>query len=169
MVAKGGAPLLEQEAIGTLQQKLMPLAQLVTPNVPEAEMLANTLISNTDGMIYAAKRILKTTGCQAVLMKGGHLNTGDTVTDILVTETMTLPFTSPRIPSKNTHGTGCTLASAVAAHLAQGQPLPFAIEKARHYVMESIKNAPAIGTGHGPLGHGWILQQGTRHQALGTI
>jgi hydroxymethylpyrimidine/phosphomethylpyrimidine kinase len=160
MVAKGGASLLEQEAISALQQQLMPLASVVTPNIPEAELLASTLISNQDGMVYAARRILKQTRCKAVLMKGGHLHPqSDTVVDLLVTDQDAIPFTSPRIASRHTHGTGCTLASAVAAHLAQGIPLPIAVEKARFYVMESIKNAPMIGKGHGPLGHGWVLTQ----------
>lgn len=158
MVAKGGAPLLEHDAILALQQKLMPRALVVTPNIPEAELLASTLISNTDGMIYAAKRILKNTGCRAVLMKGGHLSAStETVTDILVTEGDAIPFTSPRFATSRTHGTGCTLASAVATYLAQGFPLPLAVDKARHYVMEAIKHAPAIGKGHGPLGHHWPL------------
>lgn len=156
MVAKGGAPLLEPEAITALQTKLMPLAFLVTPNLPEAEMLASTLISGVDGMVNAAKRIIKNTGCKAVLIKGGHAE-GYTVTDMLVTETSKQAFTSPRIASKNTHGTGCTLASAIATYLAQGEPLPFAVEKAREYVAQAIKAAPTIGHGHGPLGHGFIL------------
>jgi hydroxymethylpyrimidine/phosphomethylpyrimidine kinase len=158
MVAKGGAALLEPEAITALQTKLMPLAFLVTPNLPEAEMLASTLISNVDGMVSAGKRIIKNTGCQAVLVKGGH-GVGDVITDMLVTETSTQAFTSSRIASKNTHGTGCTLASAIATYLGMGEPLPFAVEKARHYVAKAIMAAPAIGHGHGPLGHGWVLNK----------
>jgi hydroxymethylpyrimidine/phosphomethylpyrimidine kinase len=152
MVAKGGAALLEQEAIGLLQQRLIPRATVLTPNIPEAEMLASTLISGVEGMINAGKRILRNTQCQAVLIKGGHL-AGDIVTDILITETSVQPFVSKRIISKNTHGTGCTLASAIATYLAQGMPLPFAVEKARHYVAQAIAAAPNIGKGHGALGH----------------
>ncbi len=157
MVAKGGASLLEPEAITALQEKLLPLATLATPNLPEAEMLSSTIISGKDGMINAGKRIIKNTGCAAVLVKGGHMP-GDMVLDLLVTETAIQEFTSPRIASKNTHGTGCTLASAIATYLAQGQPLPLAVEKARHYVLKAIEHAPAIGHGHGPLGHDWVLQ-----------
>lgn len=159
MVAKGGAALLEPEAITALQSKLLPLATLVTPNLPEAEMLASTLISGVDGMISAGKRIIKNTGCKAVLVKGGHAP-GNTLTDMLVTETSTQAFTSPRLAGKNTHGTGCTLASAIATYLAQGEPLPFAVEKARIYVAGAIAAAPDIGHGHGhgPLGHGWVLK-----------
>jgi hydroxymethylpyrimidine/phosphomethylpyrimidine kinase len=156
MVAKGGATLLEPEAITALQTKLMPLATLVTPNLPEAEMLASTLISNEDGMINAGKRIIKNTGCAAVLIKGGH-GEGDILTDMLVTARSTQAFTSQRIDTRHTHGTGCTLASAIATFLAQEYTLVEAIEKAREYVARAITAPPGLGKGHGPLGHGWVL------------
>jgi hydroxymethylpyrimidine/phosphomethylpyrimidine kinase len=158
MVAKGGEPLLESEAITALKEKLLPRAYLVTPNVPEAELLSGTLISNEDGMAAAGKRILQSTGCKAVLVKGGHLK-GERVCDLLVTEAGETPFYSSRIDSYHTHGTGCTLASAIATGLARGASLSQAIEKARHYVHEAIVTAPGLGHGHGPLNHGWPLQK----------
>lgn len=156
MVAKGGDTLLEQSAISTLTEKLLPFALLVTPNIPEAEMLSSTLISNEEGMANAAKRIIRNTGCAAVLVKGGHLS-GNMLTDVLVMGDAVQKFHSTRIDTPHTHGTGCTLASAIATYLAQAHPLPMAIEKARQYLHKAITYAPGFGHGHGPLGHNWTV------------
>jgi len=160
MVAKGGSPLLEQTAINHLQTKLIPLAHLLTPNIPEAELLSGMLISNEDGMISAGQRILRQMGCGAVLIKGGHLpSQDDKVIDMLITADGLKRFFSPRLNTRHTHGTGCTLASAIATYLAQGHGLDDAITKARYFVHQAIKTAPGFGHGHGPLNHNWRLEK----------
>jgi hydroxymethylpyrimidine/phosphomethylpyrimidine kinase len=156
MVAKGGAPLIQSEAIGALKSRLLPRAAVLTPNLPEAEILTGRAIADIDAMRETA-RVLLDLGCRAVLLKGGHL-TGDTVHDILATETGFTEWTSPRIKSRHTHGTGCTLASAIAAGLAQGMPVIAAVERARDYVLRAIASAPGFGRGHGPLDHAHPLR-----------
>jgi len=151
MVAKGGHPLLEPDAVGTLKARLLPLATVITPNLPEAEVLAGRPIRDVAGM-RAAAGDLRALGVPAVLLKGGHLE-GDTVTDLLVTEGSVEEFASPRIATRHTHGTGCTLASAIAAGLAQGMELRDAVARARAYVLAAIAAAPGYGAGHGPLDH----------------
>jgi len=157
MVATSGDLLLEKEAFNLLTEQLFPLALLVTPNIPEAELLAHILITSEEGMIKAAQKIIDKSGCQAVLVKGGHLK-GENIIDVLVTKQGDVErFTSKRIDSTSTHGTGCTLASAIATRIALGEILPQAIIKARDYVRQAIKTAPKIGKGHGPINHGWPL------------
>jgi hydroxymethylpyrimidine/phosphomethylpyrimidine kinase len=151
MVAKGGHPLLDPDAVGTLKARLLPLATVITPNLPEAEVLTGRAIRDVAGMRDAAAA-LRDLGVPAVLLKGGHLD-GDTVTDLLVTADGSEEFTDPRIATRHTHGTGCTLASAIAAGLAQGMPLRDAVVRARAYVRAAIANAPGYGAGHGPLDH----------------
>jgi hydroxymethylpyrimidine/phosphomethylpyrimidine kinase len=154
MVAKGGAPLLEDEAAGALVNRLLPRATVVTPNVPELEVLADTSITDEADMLLAAQELL-THGPAAVLAKGGHLE-GDSVVDWLVSHTHQERFHAPRIDTQHTHGTGCTLASAVAAGLAAGLLLPQAITRARAFLLEAILKAPGLGGGHGPLGHALV-------------
>jgi hydroxymethylpyrimidine/phosphomethylpyrimidine kinase len=151
MFAKGGAALLQPDALNTMKEHLLPLAYIVTPNIPEAEYLADMKIENTDDMRHAAERILAY-GCKAVLLKGGHAH-GETVTDILLGEEVDARFTQPRIDTPHTHGTGCSLASAIATGLAQGLPLHAATARARDYVRIAIERAPGLGHGHGPLAH----------------
>ena len=151
MVAKGGATLLQTAALAALKRTLLPLAALITPNLPEAELLTGLPIATLPAMHHAAD-ILLTLGVPAVLLKGGHAE-GDTVTDLLATPDGTTEYTRPRLPTRHTHGTGCTLASAVACGLAAGMALPDAVERARNYVQAAIAAAPGIGAGHGPLGH----------------
>jgi hydroxymethylpyrimidine/phosphomethylpyrimidine kinase len=151
MVAKGGAPLIEPDAIATLKQRLVARAAVVTPNLPEAEILLGRKIGAIDEMREAA-RLLLGLGCRAVLLKGGHLP-GDTVTDVLATASGIRVWQSPRIETPHTHGTGCTLASAIAALLAQGCDLESTIDRARDYVRLAIALAPGFGRGHGPLDH----------------
>ena len=152
MVAKSGDALLEPEARDALISKLLPLAAVVTPNLPEAEVLAGMAIPDLAAMRHATQALL-TLGVPAVLLKGGHLS-GETVVDLLATEDGVEEFPAPRIASRHTHGTGCTLASAIAAGLAQGVPLRDAVLRARGFVRAAILAAPRLGAGHGPLNHG---------------
>ncbi|MGE0257643.1 MAG: bifunctional hydroxymethylpyrimidine kinase/phosphomethylpyrimidine kinase [Alphaproteobacteria bacterium] len=156
MVAKGGAPLIEPAAIDALKRLLVPRAAVLTPNLPEAEILAGSRIDSVEAMHEAAD-ILLALGCRAVLLKGGHL-AGDTVHDVLATEAEQRVWSHPRIESRHTHGTGCTLASAIAAGLAQGLTTGDAVERARVYVRAAIATAPGIGRGHGPLDHAHPLR-----------
>ncbi|HWB51971.1 MAG TPA: bifunctional hydroxymethylpyrimidine kinase/phosphomethylpyrimidine kinase [Stellaceae bacterium] len=158
MVAKGGAPLIQLEAIDALKVRLVPRAAVLTPNLPEAEILCGRAIADVAAM-RAAAQALRALGCRAVLLKGGHLD-GDTVHDILATAAGLTEWTSPRIASRHTHGTGCTLASAIAAGLAQGMDVVAAVERARAYVQKAIASAPGIGRGHGPLDHAHPLRGG---------
>ena len=156
MFAKGGHALLEPEAMTALKSRLMPLAAVITPNVPEAEAIAGTTIRTVDDMRAAAAAIIAL-GPRAVLLKGGHME-GELVTDILCDAGGMEEFSHPRIESRHTHGTGCTLASAVAAGLAQGLDLSTAVGRARAYVLEAIRTAPGLGQGHGPLNHAHTVQ-----------
>lgn len=152
MVAKGGHPLLQPDAVATLKARLLPLAAVITPNLPEAEVLLGRKIAGAADMPKAAVELLGM-GVRAVLLKGGHLD-GDVVVDLLASAEGTTRFESPRIATRHTHGTGCTLASAIAAGLAQGMSLHDAVARARAYVRAAIQAAPGYGRGHGPLGHG---------------
>jgi hydroxymethylpyrimidine/phosphomethylpyrimidine kinase len=159
MVAKGGASLLEADARSILVKRLFPLAALVTPNVPEAEALTGLHAEDADDLRRLAERLL-TLGPAAVLVKGGHLP-GDRVTDVLRTiDGLEHVFEGPRIETRSTHGTGCTLASAIAVGVAEGLTLVGAIERARDYVTRALLTAPGLGAGHGPLNHGWPLERG---------
>jgi hydroxymethylpyrimidine/phosphomethylpyrimidine kinase len=138
--------------VETLKRRLLPLAAVITPNLPEAEVLTGLAIADVAAMHRAVAALLAM-GVKAVLLKGGHLE-GPVVVDLLGTAAGVTCFESPKIESRHTHGTGCTLASAVAAGLAQGMPLEAAVARARAYVRAAILAAPGIGRGHGPLGHG---------------
>ncbi|HEV2188953.1 MAG TPA: bifunctional hydroxymethylpyrimidine kinase/phosphomethylpyrimidine kinase [Stellaceae bacterium] len=151
MVAKGGAPLIQTDAIETLKRRLAPRAAVLTPNLPEAEILSGRRIGDLAAMREVARALLGL-GCRAVLLKGGHLP-GDMVHDLLVTEAGIREWQSKRLDSRHTHGTGCTLASAIAAGLAQGMTVEAAVERARDYVQRAIASAPGFGRGHGPLDH----------------
>jgi hydroxymethylpyrimidine/phosphomethylpyrimidine kinase len=151
MIAKGGAALMAPAALHALKTALIPRATVLTPNVPEAEALTGLAILTTDDMRRAAAAILAL-GARAVLLKGGHL-AGPRVTDLLAGAHGTATFTAARIETRHTHGTGCTLASAIAAGLAQGMPLADAVARAHDYVQRAIRTAPGFGAGHGPLNH----------------
>jgi hydroxymethylpyrimidine/phosphomethylpyrimidine kinase len=151
MYAKGGHPLLEPDAIASLRTTLLPLAAVVTPNIPEAEAIAGVTIRTVADMHTAARAIVGL-GPRAVLLKGGHMEDAE-VTDILYQGDTAEEMTHPRIDTRHTHGTGCTLASAIAAGLAQGMELAAAVRRARAYVLTAIKTAPGFGHGHGPLNH----------------
>jgi len=157
MVAKGGAALLEDTATAALKARLLPLARLLTPNTPEAAALSGRKVGTPEDVAAAAKDLLGL-GAEAVLMKGGHL-AGDEVTDLLYDgEAQALAFSGPRIDTRHTHGTGCTLASACAIGLAQGMTLAAAVGRAHGYVRDAIISAPGFGSGHGPLNHAHPLK-----------
>ena len=153
-VATSGDALLEPDAVAALRDTLLPLADLVTPNVPEAELLTGLKITDVDDMTKAGDALLER-GVYAALMKGGHLE-GKAVVDVLVSEEGANIMSGPRLRSRHTHGTGCTLASAVAANMALGLDLDEAVMRAREFVFEAIRTAPGFGSskGHGPLNHG---------------
>jgi len=151
MVAKGGHRLLLSEAETALRDRLLPMAALLTPNLPEAEVLVGFPVRVEADMKRAADRLIAL-GAKAVLMKGGHLE-GDRVVDLLVHAGGVDRFEDARIASRSTHGTGCTLASATAAGLAQKMSLRDAVARARAYVRRAIETAPGYGQGHGPLNH----------------
>jgi hydroxymethylpyrimidine/phosphomethylpyrimidine kinase len=157
MVAKGGARLIEPDAIEALKRLLITRAEIVTPNLSEAEILCSTTIRNIAEMRAAGESLLAL-GCRAVLVKGGHLP-GETVSDVLVTTGGARVWESPRIETRHTHGTGCTLASAIAAGLAQGLGGAGAVARARGYVHRAIAGAPGLGRGHGPLDHAHPLHR----------
>jgi hydroxymethylpyrimidine/phosphomethylpyrimidine kinase len=149
MVAKGGARLLDDGAVAILRERLLPLATVVTPNVPEAEALTGLSIRTTADLERAAVRLVEL-GARAALVKGGHLS-GPAV-DVLHDGQTTIQLSAPRLDTRHTHGTGCTLSSAIAARLALGDDLESACRAAKSYVTEAILRAPGLGKGHGPLG-----------------
>jgi hydroxymethylpyrimidine/phosphomethylpyrimidine kinase len=151
ITATTGARLLTSDALAALKRRLLPMAALITPNVPEAEALAGMSISDVAAMHQAAAAML-TLGIPAVLLKGGHLP-GDQVIDLLATVDGVEEFSAPRIVSRQTHGTGCTLASGIAAGLAQGLGLRDAVVRALGFVRAAIAAAPGFGSGQGPLNH----------------
>jgi hydroxymethylpyrimidine/phosphomethylpyrimidine kinase len=155
MVAKGGHRLLLTEAETALRDRLLPMAALLTPNLPEAEMLAGFAVRDEADMKHAGEKLVSL-GAKAVLMKGGHLE-GDRVVDLLIHDGKIDRFEDARIQSRSTHGTGCTLASAIAAGLAQKMNLRDAVARARTYVRKAIETAPGYGHGHGPLNHAVTL------------
>lgn len=156
MIAKGGAPLLEDRAVAAVRELMVPRAALLTPNAPEAQALTGLSVETADDQRRAGEALLKL-GARAVLMKGGHVP-GPSVVDLLITPDGETGFEAERIETRHTHGTGCTLASACAAGLAQGLPLEAAVARAWAYVQEAIARAPGFGAGHGPLDHAWPLR-----------
>lgn len=154
MVAKSGDALLRDDAQAALKERLLPMATLLTPNIPEAEVLVGASITD-DSSAAAAARVIFQLGAKAVLIKGGHLP-GPVVRDLLFLDASShFTFESPRVETKNTHGTGCTLSSAIACHLAKGLTLKDAVREARDYVHGAILDALHFGHGHGPLNHQW--------------
>ena len=151
MVAKGGARLINQRAIKTLKEKLIKKAYLITPNIPEAEILTNIKIRNLEGMICAANILLKL-GAKNVLVKGGHKNT-KYMEDVLLSRKEIRLFKNKKIKTKNTHGTGCTLSSAIATFLSCGKPLKKSCELGTKYVNQAIESNLNYGKGHGPINH----------------
>jgi hydroxymethylpyrimidine/phosphomethylpyrimidine kinase len=157
MVATSGDRLVDEKAVGAIRTELVPRARLVTPNAPEAEVLTGKPVETIDGQRRAAERLLEL-GANGALVKGGHIG-GKVIHDVLQTTTGEWIFESPRIDTTSTHGTGCTLASAIAALLAQGRSVPEAVEQGRDYLHGAIKAAKGFGKGHGPVHHGWLLDE----------
>lgn len=155
MVATSGARLIQPEAIETLRRELLPLALVVTPNIPEAEILADCTIDGAAAMEEAARQIGQRYGC-AVLLKGGHsINDAN---DLLYAEGQLRWFAGKRIQNPNTHGTGCTLSSAIAANLAKGFDLPTSVERAKAYLSGALAAMLDLGHGSGPMNHAYNLQ-----------
>jgi hydroxymethylpyrimidine/phosphomethylpyrimidine kinase len=151
MRSTSGALLLEASAIEVLKRRLIPRARVLTPNLPEAEMLLGHPIAGVEDM-PAAARALAALGARAVVLKGGHL-AGDTLRDVVVDGDEIYAFESARLDTRHTHGTGCTLASAIATGLAQGMALRPAVARALDFVQQAIRTAPGYGRGRGPLNH----------------
>lgn len=151
MIAKGGSSLIDDSAVASLVGKLLPRAYLVTPNLPEAERLTGLTIRDRNAMEQACYGLHRL-GARNVLLKGGHHH-GPEATDLLFDGTSFRCFTSKRLDTVNTHGTGCTYASAIAAFLAMGEPLPVAVGKAKLFITEAIALAVPLGSGHGPVNH----------------
>ena len=151
MVAKGGANLIDKEAIAFLKKNLIKKVLLITPNIPEAEILTGIKIENKEDMIFAANKIL-TLWVKSVLIKGGHLKTTN-VEDIFLSKSDFKVFINPRYKSANTHGTGCTLSSAITTFLSCGKSIKKACELGIKYVNSAILTNPKYGKGHGPINH----------------
>jgi hydroxymethylpyrimidine kinase/phosphomethylpyrimidine kinase len=151
MVAKGGVKLIDDKAIKLLKSKLISKAMLITPNIPEAEILTNFKIKNKEDMIFAAYKLLKI-GAKNILIKGGHLNS-KSVQDVFVNKSQIKIFNSKRYKTNNTHGTGCTLSSAITTFLSCGKTIKKSCELGIKYVNFAIKTNPKYGKGHGPINH----------------
>ena len=151
MVAKGGTKLVDDKSIEIIKTKLMNRVSLITPNIPEAEILAKIKIKTTDDMIIAGKKLLSF-GAKNVLIKGGHLKKQNII-DVFVNKKEISIFKNKKINTKNTHGTGCTLSSAITAYFACGKTLKKSCEMAIKYVNEAIASRPNYGKGHGPINH----------------
>ena len=154
MIAKSGDRLLDADAIHALRVTLLRLARVVTPNIPEAEVLSDIKIGSVEDMRAAGRRILAQ-GCEAVIVKGGHLN-GDESIDVLIEKRGETLLTGSRLATPHTHGTGCTFSAALTARLALGDALDQAARRAKQYVIDAMKHGIAVGSGHQPLGHLWI-------------
>ena len=155
MVAKSGDALLRPEAVETLRRKLIPLAAVVTPNLPEAETLTEHPVRTPEAMRAAAREIVLM-GARAAVVKGGHLE-GPTAVDVLFDGSEFSEFSSKRVDTRNTHGTGCTFASAIAAYLARGEDVYHAVGSAKRYLSGALMEAYDVGAGHGPVHHFWQL------------
>ncbi|MFV0440020.1 MAG: bifunctional hydroxymethylpyrimidine kinase/phosphomethylpyrimidine kinase [Lachnospirales bacterium] len=156
MVSTSGSKLISDEALEVLVNKLLPLGLIITPNIPEAEILSNISIKNQDDMIKAAEIISKNLSC-GILIKGGHLV--NEATDLLFEKGKISWFTSPRIETTNTHGTGCTLSSAIACNLAKGLSIYDSIEASKNYLTSALAYGLDLGQGSGPVNHMFILDK----------
>jgi hydroxymethylpyrimidine/phosphomethylpyrimidine kinase len=160
LIASDGTRLMDEDALEILVRDLVPLTAILTPNAPEAAALTGLAVTDLAGMQRAAAALIRR-GARAVLIKGGHID-GDMVRDVFCDGSTTTVLESPRIVTRHSHGTGCTLASAIAVGLAQGMPPLAAIRRARGYLTEALRTAPGLGSGHGPLNHMPALTGATR-------
>jgi hydroxymethylpyrimidine/phosphomethylpyrimidine kinase len=151
MVAKSGDRLLREDAVEALRRRLLPLAAVVTPNIPEAEVLTGKAIHSRDDRLVAARAIMEL-GARAVVIKGGHSD-DDPIVDLLIDKDGVHEYRAARIMTTSTHGTGCTFSAGITAWLARGHDLPDAVGRARDYVSRALAGAPGLGRGHGPLNH----------------
>lgn len=156
MVSKSGAALLSPEAVEALKTLIFPLSQLITPNLDEVSAILGSRPRSVQEM-EAACRELSTLGPKAVLVKGGHMKEAGTITDVLWTGETFEHFSSPRLETKHTHGTGCTLSAAIAANLGHGMTLVEAVRRAKEYLLGALRNAYPLGTGIGPVDHLWRM------------
>jgi hydroxymethylpyrimidine/phosphomethylpyrimidine kinase len=163
MVAKGGTPLLRPEAVETLQSKLLPLAEVVTPNLPEAEVLIKQRIETIEDM-RAAARTIHELGPRHVVIKGGH-RIAEPI-DVYFDGMHFKELYAERIETPHTHGTGCTFSAAITALLARGWSVEEAVTRAKRYVTGAIRNAPGLGHGHGPIDHFWLWDQSQFEQNI---
>ena len=152
MVAKGGTKLIDKKAIDSIRKKLIKKCFLLTPNIPEAEILTNSKINSIDDMVYAGYKLLKL-GAKNVLIKGGHLKNHNNMSDVLLNNKEVVIFTNKRYATRNTHGTGCTLSSAIATYLSRGKVLKKACELGIKYVNQAIGSNLNYGKGNGPINH----------------
>ncbi|MEM1056325.1 MAG: bifunctional hydroxymethylpyrimidine kinase/phosphomethylpyrimidine kinase [Bacteroidota bacterium] len=159
MVATSGDPLLAPDAVQAYRERLLPLAEVLTPNTHEAEALLGWPVRTLDDARRAAREILTDLGGAAVLVKGGHLDGETEAVDVLADPDGERIYRTERIETTSTHGTGCTLASAIAAHLARGETLREAVAGAKAYLTEALRHAPGLGGGHGPVRHLWMLTE----------
>ncbi len=155
MIATSGAKLISDDAVDTLKSKLLPLATVITPNIPESEVLSGMTIRSSADMVEAAKRIHAAFDC-AVLTKGGH--SLDDANDVLVHGEQVTWFHGRRIENSNTHGTGCTLSSAIASNLAKGYDLETSVQYAKNYISGALNAMLDLGKGSGPMDHGFMIQ-----------
>ena len=162
MVATSGSRLLEEDAVDTLKKELLPIATVITPNIPEAEILCGMEIHTEEDMVAAAKAIYEDLGC-AVLLKGGH-NIND-ANDLLYTKEEVSWFKGKRINNQNTHGTGCTLSSAIAANLAKGFDLKISVQRAKDYISRALADMLDLGAGSGPMNHAFDLKDEWKEEA----
>ena len=162
MVATSGSRLLEEDAVDTLKKELLPIATVITPNIPEAEILCGMEIHTEEDMVAAAKAIYEDLGC-AVLLKGGH-NIND-ANDLLYTKEEVSWFKGKRINNPNTHGTGCTLSSAIAANLAKGFDLKTSVQRAKDYISRALAEMLDLGAGSGPMNHAFDLKDEWKEEA----
>jgi hydroxymethylpyrimidine/phosphomethylpyrimidine kinase len=153
MIAKGGHALLRPDAVAALRQELLPLALVATPNLPEAETLLDRKIESIDDMRAAARELVEQFGVSSVVVKGGHRE-GPAI-DVFYDGSELFELSAERVDTRNTHGTGCTFASAIAALLTRGESVPSAVSQAKQYVTEGLRHTYDVGAGHGPVHHFW--------------
>ncbi|MEX0568810.1 MAG: bifunctional hydroxymethylpyrimidine kinase/phosphomethylpyrimidine kinase, partial [Candidatus Njordarchaeota archaeon] len=169
MISKSGALLIKEEAIESLKKKILPIAKIVTPNIPEAEKLSGIRIKNVEDMKKAAKYIVENLGCESVVVKGGHLD-GKKSVDILYWEREYAYFESPRIYTKNTHGTGCTYSAAITAEIAKGKRIIDAVKTAKEFIHIAILYGLSLGSGHGPVNHmAWLYREAERYTVINEL
>ncbi len=166
MIAKGGAPLLQQEAVSALKKHLLPLCLVITPNIPEAEVLTGMTINNPEEKREAAKQI-HALGARNVIIKGGHDEESQESVDLLFDGRDFACFSTPRIETRNTHGTGCTFSAAITAELAQGSSVYDAVSLAKDFINAAISDQLHIGNGHGPTNH-WAFNMKNKKESRQT-